>query len=185
MRPAQGVTAVSTQQPQPPVFSRILVAVDQTNASRWATRLSARLAAETGARVAVIHVLDISRGFSPEFGFVDETAVDRLRPSAEELLDGAAAEFEDGAPVEQILREGDPPQEIVAAADHWRADLVVVGTHGHGRLARLVLGSTAETVVRSAHCPVLTVGHEPTAAEATPERVAAAVAARRSVSAWS
>jgi nucleotide-binding universal stress UspA family protein len=168
---------VTTQQ-QVPVFRRILVAVDQTIASRWATHLTAQLAAESGARVALVHVLDISRGFSPEFGFVDETAVERLRPFGEELLDrAAAAVLKAGVAVDRIVHEGDPPQEIVAAADRWRADLIVVGTHGHGRLARLLLGSTAETVVRTAHCPVLTVGHEPTAAEASPEPVGAAVAA--------
>jgi nucleotide-binding universal stress UspA family protein len=163
-----------------PVFNRILVAVDQTSASLWALRLAAGLAASTGARVALVHVVDISRGFGPEFGFVDETAIADLRPPAEELLDRAAAVFEAGITVERIVREGDPPQEIVAAANHWDADLIIVGTHGHGRLARLLLGSTAETVVRSAHCPVLTVGHEPTAAEATRERVGAAVAAGES-----
>ena len=173
---------MTAQQQQVPVFRRILVAVDQTIASRWATRLAAQLAAATGARIALMHVLDISRGFSPEFGFVDETAIERLRPFGEELLDrAAAAVLEAGVPVDRIVHEGDPPYEIVAAADRWGADLVVVGTHGHGRLARLLLGSTAETVVRSAHCPVLTVGHEPTAAEATRERVGAVVTAGESV----
>jgi nucleotide-binding universal stress UspA family protein len=164
-----------------PVFQRILVAVDQTSASQWAVHLAAGLAASTGARVALIHVIDISRGFSPEFGFVDETAIARLRPSADALLDRAAAELDGGTTVERIVREGDPPQEILASADRWRADLIILGTHGHGRLARLLLGSTAETVVRSARCPVLTVGREPTADEATPERVGAAVAAGESV----
>ena len=82
-----------TVQQQVPVFRRILVAVDQGIASRWATHLVARLAAETGARIGLIHVLDISRGFSPEFGFVDERAVAGLRPFGEELLDRAAEVF--------------------------------------------------------------------------------------------
>jgi nucleotide-binding universal stress UspA family protein len=99
------------------------------------------LAAETGARVGLVHVLDVSRGFSPEFGFVDEAAVARLRPFGEELLDRAAAAVsEAGVPVDRIVHEGDPPHEIVAAADRWGADLLVVGTHGHGRLARLLNG---------------------------------------------
>ena len=48
--------------------------------------------------------------------------------------------------IDRLIREGDPPQEIVIAADRWRADLVVVGSHSHGRLARLLLSSTAEAV---------------------------------------
>lgn len=144
-----------------PVFQRILVAVDQGDASNWATESAARLASALGARVAVLHVIDISRGFAPEFGFADDMVVAQLRPSANEVLDRAVSMFPAGVEIDRLIREGDPPQEIVIAADRWQADLVVVGTHGHGRLARLLLGSTAEAVVRSAHCPVLTVGHEP------------------------
>jgi len=49
--------------------------------------------------------------------------------------------------------------EIVLAAQEAHADLLVIGTHGRGPLGRFLLGSVAESVVRHARCPVLTVGH--------------------------
>ena len=59
-----------------------------------------------------------------------------------------------------VLREGDATEEILQAADDAGADLIVMGTHGRGAIARALLGSTAEAVVRHANCPVLTVAQQ-------------------------
>jgi nucleotide-binding universal stress UspA family protein len=61
--------------------------------------------------------------------------------------------------VETAVREGDPRTEIVDAADEWRADLIVVGSHGRTGLKRLVLGSVSQSVVEHAHCSVEVVRH--------------------------
>jgi len=84
--------------------------------------------------------------------------VERTRSGLEEerriALDG-------GAPsVETVWVEGPPVPEIVRVAKEQQVDLIVVGTHGRGLLARAILGSVADRVVRSAHCPVLVVTHE-------------------------
>ncbi len=55
------------------------------------------------------------------------------------------------------VRIGSPAAEIVAAASDLHADLICIGTHGRGGLARVILGSVAELIVRQAPCPVLTV----------------------------
>jgi universal stress protein A len=60
-------------------------------------------------------------------------------------------------PVQAFFRTGAPAEEIVLFANQERIDLIVLGTHGWTGLKHLVLGSTAENVVRSANCPVLTV----------------------------
>jgi universal stress protein A len=57
----------------------------------------------------------------------------------------------------QFLREGKPADEILAAAREWEADVIVIGTHGRSGVSRLVLGSTADLVVRHAPCPVLVI----------------------------
>ena len=149
---------MSTEQP---IFERILVAVDHSDASRRAAELAVGLAAALSARVALLHVIDTGKGFSPELGFADDMVATQYRPSAQQLLEGVASALPVGVPIERLIREGDPPQEIDATAAKWGADLIVLGTHSHGRLARLLLGSTAQAVLRSAHCPVLAVGHEP------------------------
>jgi nucleotide-binding universal stress UspA family protein len=53
----------------------------------------------------------------------------------------------------------EPHDEIIRYANDEDIDLIVMGTHGRGGLARLLMGSVAEKVVRTARCPVLTVRH--------------------------
>ena len=55
------------------------------------------------------------------------------------------------------IRQGEPAEEIVRQATESKADLIVMGTHGRTGLARLLAGSVAETVLRTAPCPVLAV----------------------------
>ena len=73
-----------------------------------------------------------------------------------ELESFAAAELVD-IPHEVDVAHCDPGSEILERSLAWQADLICMATHGHGGLERLFLGSTAEKVVRSASCPVLTV----------------------------
>jgi nucleotide-binding universal stress UspA family protein len=62
-----------------------------------------------------------------------------------------------GIKVERILETGDPVEVILRTAAKLPADLIVLGSHGRTGLARLLLGSVAEQVVRKATCPVLVV----------------------------
>jgi nucleotide-binding universal stress UspA family protein len=55
---------------------------------------------------------------------------------------------------EPIVREGDPKTEIVAEAAEWGADLVVIGSHGHSALERLLIGSVANSVINASPCSV-------------------------------
>jgi nucleotide-binding universal stress UspA family protein len=59
--------------------------------------------------------------------------------------------------VDQHVLEGDPATEILKAAATTNTDVIVLGTHGHTGLTRLLVGSVAENVMRKAPCPVLTV----------------------------
>jgi nucleotide-binding universal stress UspA family protein len=60
------------------------------------------------------------------------------------------------APIASVLT-GRPSSEIINYAEKIDADIIIIATHGHSRLAHALLGSTAEGVVRNARCPVLTV----------------------------
>ena len=59
-----------------------------------------------------------------------------------------------GLTIETDVREGDARAVIIDAADEWKADLIVVGSHGRTGLKRVLLGSVAQAVVAHAHCSV-------------------------------
>ncbi len=80
-----------------------------------------------------------------------------------------------------FVRAGTPAAEIVRFADQQHADLIVMGTHGRGFVAHMLMGSVAEQVVRTAPCPVLTVRHPGQAGEGITVTVEALEAARVAV----
>jgi nucleotide-binding universal stress UspA family protein len=114
-----------------------------------------------GAQVHVLHVLDnpLAYAWGAE-SFIEPPSdyYERLEHGARERLgkvlsDKHRKQF--GAQLE--LRTGSPFAEIVNYADEQKIDLIVMGTHGRGAVAHMLLGSVAERVVRKASCPVLTV----------------------------
>ena len=63
--------------------------------------------------------------------------------------------------VEHLLQAGEPVEEILRVAREGPCDLIVMGTHGRTGLSRLLMGSVAEAVVRTASCPVVTIKSPP------------------------
>lgn len=82
------------------------------------------------------------------------------------LADAASRARAAGVPVETTLSGGHPPREILNAATQMAPDILVIGTHGHGGVEHLLLGSVTEKVMRKAACPVLVV---PPGAQAGPD----------------
>ena len=99
------------------------------------------LAGQLGASLAFIHVISRPMAYPTELGFVDVGNIADLQARAQGLLRFARAAGVGHIPSDEILREGVPVQEIVAAAVQWKADLIVIGTHNRGRVARLSLGA--------------------------------------------
>lgn len=137
-------------------FSRILAAVDFSSASALALDNAARLARRLGAELMVVHVHQVpAAAFADGTGDGgDEAVVRRLERELEVFArehGGAGIAFECG------VSQGEPAFEIVRAAEDLKADLIVVGTHGRGGLAHMVMGSVAEDVIRRAGVPVLVV----------------------------
>jgi len=82
----------------------------------------------------------------------------RIADAARVSLESAAEQRRGrGVPIDTQLREGAPAEEILRVADDVGADLVVIGTHGRRGLARALLGSVAEHVIRTSHRPVVTI----------------------------
>lgn len=143
----------------------LLVAIDSSEPSEWALDEAIVLARELGARVSLIHVVDIVPLLAPEFA-ADEAASQALAvQEGWELVRRTATRVPDDLFGEGLLRRGDAATEVVAVAGDLRPRFVVIGTHARGGLGRFLLGSVAEQVVRRANCPVLTVAHPKDAPE--------------------
>jgi nucleotide-binding universal stress UspA family protein len=140
-----------------------LIATDLSPYSDLALPLARFLAHDTEATVSLAHVLPprAKPGMMSETGpppTMTEGYWEQLRESAEQDLEERADRIGGDSPIEHaIVESGDPGAEIVDLADRKDVDLIVVGTHGHSGLTRLLLGSTAEKIVREADCAVLTV----------------------------
>jgi nucleotide-binding universal stress UspA family protein len=145
------------------MYQRILVPVDGSPASSKGLREAIALAKLTNGRILLVHVVDdmsllIS---SAEYAGLNADMFAALREAGEKILAEATAEVQRaGIAVEAKLFENvDLPlwQRVVALVREWRAELVVMGTHGRRGVRRVVLGSDAEQIVRSASVPVLLV----------------------------
>lgn len=139
----------------------IVIGIDDSEQAKWALAAGADLASSLDARVILVHVI------VPPIAGVSEVPVD-VGAIRQEMQTAAAAMLEEARwtlPVavhgETVVREGSPPRQIVAVAEEVGASYIVLGTHGRGRLAAFILGSTAEAVIREARCPVVAVSHAP------------------------
>ena len=141
-------------------IKRILVPTDFSEPGRSALKYAVAFADQFGAAVDLIHVVEsITAGALLSYRPLEELK-SSLKSAAEEKMDELHSEWtEYSFPVQKIVVDGHPFVEIVRHAKKNNADLIVMGTHGRGAIAHMLLGSVAEKVIRKAPCPVLTVRH--------------------------
>jgi len=137
-------------------LQKLLLATDLSEASSSATDHAFDLAAQLGAELLVVSVIDPGSLLMPCGRF--RARMDQVRERQEELAQALVERGRGlGIEVSFLVWAGDPGDQIVAAAEAERADMVLVGSHGRGAVGRLFLGSVSEHVVRNAPCPVLVV----------------------------
>ena len=137
-------------------LKHIMVPVDFSALSDKAFLYAQRLAEQFSAKLTLFHVVDAApvdfQGMMATFSNSNGSGVNK---KLNKLASGARA-----AGVENVsatFRRGLPSHEIVEAAKDFNVDLIVIATHGHTGWKHFCIGSTAERVVRAAHCPVLVV----------------------------
>lgn len=143
------------------MYQKILVPVDGSTTSECALQEAIRLAQQQRAQLELVHV------FEDVLYWVDESYInyaelqETIRASGEKILTQAQALVQQaGLTAETKLLEAKSQRIaniLVAEAERWQAELIVIGTHGRTGFSRLVLGSVAEGVVRTASMPVLLV----------------------------
>jgi nucleotide-binding universal stress UspA family protein len=131
---------------------RVVVPIDFSDESFEALDVGLQLV-ERGNQVSIIHVLqDLAPLEAGEvWGVVDPTA--RIEGARRALRERLTAEKFSLVQLEVVL--GDPAHEIAEFAEKTKAEIIVIPSHGRRGITRLLMGSTAERVVRLAHCPVL------------------------------
>ena len=145
-------------------LKNILVATDFSEPSDVALRYGRELASRFDATLHVLHV--VQNIYPATLGMegaatVGAQILQQIEAEATQRLHGLLVDSDGSGPKTiSALRTGSSPAaDIVEYARTHEIALVIIGTHGRGALAHLVMGSVAERVVRLAHCPVLTVRH--------------------------
>lgn len=143
-----------------PVFRRILVATDFSEASAPAVELAVKLAKSWGAQFLAAHVYEEPR--LPDLSFAHVRLYEEFESkvkadAALQLGEVAKRARADGVETEELLLRGFADEAIVQAARESAADLILMGTHGRRGAGRFFLGSVAARVIATAPCPVLTV----------------------------
>lgn len=139
---------------------QLLAAIDFSQVSQAVIEHAALLAGALAADLTLVHIA----APDPEFvGFavgpqsVRDGRAGEIRTEHRELQEAAKALCERAISARALLIQGPTAETILAEAQRLEADMIVIGSHGHGMLYRALLGSVSEGVVRGARCPVLIV----------------------------
>lgn len=141
------------------MFQKILVPVDGSSTSKRALQAAISLAELTHAQILLIHVYtDIAYLVNEDYINYEELQK-TIKLAGEKILSEAVESVREAGLMAQTksIAAGNQKitQVILAEAEHWQADLIVIGSHGHSGFTRLLLGSVAEGVARNSPIPVL------------------------------
>jgi nucleotide-binding universal stress UspA family protein len=139
----------------------VLVPTDFSEASESALRYGKAMAEAFGASLHVVHVMEdlLAHAWAAEVYVSSMPQLrDEIEKESRQRLDTLLTDAERATlRAETALLAGNPFLEIIRYAKAHGVDLIVMGTHGRGPIAHMLLGSVAEKVVRKSPCPVLTV----------------------------
>ena len=152
-------------------IKRILVPLDFSANSQLALDYAYAMAQRFNAAIHLVHVCEVPAmvtGSMDAYTLAYTDWSQQLGDEAERQLLAAEQKLT-GVPVSTEVLFGNPAKCIISAANVEHADLIVMGTHGRGPIMHVLMGNVAERVVRTAHCPVLTV-REPRVVEKVEEK---------------
>lgn len=135
-------------------YKKILFATDFSPASEAALQYATALARDSGATLLIAHVEELPMPYVG--GEMYFTQPEYPNPEIRRMLE-AVTPPDKSVRYEHRLVMGVAADDIVRVADDEGADLIVIGTHGRTGLKRVLMGSVAESVMRLATCPVLTI----------------------------
>lgn len=140
----------------------ILYPTDFSEHSAHARPYAVEFAKTFGAKIILLHTTQAPSHYEVAYNFEMGIDAAKIAESAKQAAEKALAELAEsisaeGIEVEQVITVGSAFVDIVGEARKRNADIIILSTHGHGMMKHVLLGSTAERVVRKAPCPVLTI----------------------------
>lgn len=150
----------------------ILVPTDFSTPAQWAFETAINIAKIIKGELVLLHVVEESgeQSFNVEAQVNDEDGWENkiftlklIKRTKEQLNELVTKAEENGIQIKTALRVGNAFHGIRSMITEHRANLIIMGTTGHTKLEEMVIGSTAEKVIRYAKCPVLTVHQKPSA----------------------
>ena len=139
---------------------RMLLATDFSRFSEGAEAYACSLAASWGATVTVLSVLEFHPGMNADYPVNRLYLGELMKGATKQFIELKARAAKRGVTVHTSVTTGIPSEAVLAAAKTDDMDLIVVGTKGKTGLEHVLLGSTAERIIRMAPCPVLAVPAE-------------------------
>ena len=138
-------------------LNRIVVATDFSEVSLRALEAAFSLGLENNATVYLVHVLENPTGVDPIVGWVAPSLAEPYGEAMDRLATLIPENRQKNVTIECVVETGIPAKVIAHFAWKKGADMIVVGTHGRTGLVRVLMGSTAEKLLREAPCQVLVV----------------------------
>lgn len=156
-------------------MKNLLVAVDFSKSTDSVLTESTKLASALEAKVWILHVASDETqslifeatqftGYAPEVASLPgdvqlarDISAEEIKREHRELLGISSKLRKDGINAQAILLKGDPAKLIVEKAEELGADMIILGSHGHGLLRKALLGSVSESIIRHSCCNVLIV----------------------------
>ncbi len=143
-------------------IKRILLPTDFSDCAKQALKYALDFALERKAKLYILHViqeLSIPVGTEDAVYPIAQIYDDMEREAKKNIHRLVPKRFREKLRVENIIIRGTPYLEIIRTAKKYDVDLITIATHGRTGISHVLLGSTAEKVVRKAPCPVLCVKH--------------------------
>ncbi|ODS31676.1 MAG: universal stress protein [Candidatus Scalindua rubra] len=146
-------------------FKRIIVPIDLSDCSRKALEYAAATARAHSSKLTILHVYEESFVEPYVNAANSEEEADEIMKEIERVNETKYDEFLktvdlSGVEYEKLLKKGIPETDIVEIAMEQQANLIVMGTHGRSGIKHILIGSTAEEVVRTVHCDIVIVKPE-------------------------
>ena len=137
------------------MFKTVLWATDGSDTAALALPYALGLSEPDDAKLVVVHVREVFAGRAGAYPILANES--ELREQIGQQVKSLQAEGLDATFAVYSCAAGHAARTIAAAAEEYDADVIVVGTHGYGRVAHLVLGSVTQALLRAGVCPVLAI----------------------------